>query len=219
MKCVRALGMMLFGLLTVLAVIGCGGGSGAKVSVKLTASPTTIDLGDSTTLQWTSKGAQYVVYSDFDAASITGTKTVTPTQTTSYTITVGGPDGEASSTVIVKVNEIEYGDVVVDNTAKTITYTPPADNILVDHLYARFTSVNLTPAQIVDNVQFRQISPNVWQLSFASESTDFMVAAHGDFDVTTYVLVNGQTIPLRATHRVTLNVTGAGGEIPPPPPF
>jgi len=72
-------------------------------TVDLTADPDTIALGEASTLQWTSTNATEVVNSNFGATTVNGTLQVTPTETTTYTITVGGPGGQAADTAQVTV--------------------------------------------------------------------------------------------------------------------
>ena len=76
-------------------------------SVNLSSDDAEIELGDSTTLHWTSTNATAVVESNFDAEAIgvSGDKEVSPSSTIDYYITVGGPGGQASdhATVIVSV--------------------------------------------------------------------------------------------------------------------
>ena len=75
-------------------------------TVTLTAGSTNIDKGDSVTLIWNSSNANSVKSSNFGATSVSGQTTVTPDTTTAYSITVGGPGGEASASVTVVVGEM-----------------------------------------------------------------------------------------------------------------
>ena len=87
-----------------MASVGCGGLGIPTTTVQLGASPTTIPNGQSTTLAWTSINANAVVSSNFGATTTSGTTSVSPTATTTYTITVQSPLGDtatASTTVTV----------------------------------------------------------------------------------------------------------------------
>ena len=77
--------------------------STSSPSVSLTATPSTISSGESVTLTWSSSNATTVVSSNFGATTVNGSKTVSPTVTTTYTITVSGAGGEASDSVTVTV--------------------------------------------------------------------------------------------------------------------
>ena len=77
----------------------------------LSAVPAVLEIGtgaanpvSSSTLTWTSTDATTVVSSDFGAATVSGTTTVSPTETTVYNIEVSGPaqpNATASATVTV----------------------------------------------------------------------------------------------------------------------
>lgn len=88
-----------------LSLVGCGGLGFPTTTVQLGASPQTITNGQSTTLTWASINASGVVSSNFGATTTNGTKSVSPTQTTTYTITVQSTLGDtASSSTTVTVN-------------------------------------------------------------------------------------------------------------------
>ena len=88
-----------------LSLVGCGGLGFPTTTVQLGASPTTISNGQSTTLQWVSVNAAGVVSSNFGASATSGSKVVSPTVTTTYTITVQSSLGDmATSSVKVTVN-------------------------------------------------------------------------------------------------------------------
>jgi len=73
-------------------------------TVNLSANPTSITDGDSTTLTWSATNATSVVSSNFGASSVSGSKSVSPSSTTTYTITVSGAGGQATATQTVTVN-------------------------------------------------------------------------------------------------------------------
>ncbi len=77
----------------------------AKPTVSLQASPTSINKGDSTTLSWTSTDAtQLTIAPDVGAVTAQGSTRVTPSDSTTYTITASGPGGSADSSVRVTVS-------------------------------------------------------------------------------------------------------------------
>ena len=76
----------------------------AKPSVSLQASPTSINKGDSSTLSWTSTDATTLTISpEVGAVTAQGSTKVTPSDSTTYTITASGPGGSADSSVRVTV--------------------------------------------------------------------------------------------------------------------
>ena len=77
----------------------------ARPTVSLQANPTSINKGDSTTLSWTSTDAtQLTIAPDVGAVTAQGSTKVTPSDSTTYTITASGPGGSADSSVRVTVS-------------------------------------------------------------------------------------------------------------------
>lgn len=73
-------------------------------TASLTATPSTIDLGASATLSWSSTDATSCI-ADWTVNSATsGSETVSPSATTTYTITCNGDGGSVSDSVTVTVN-------------------------------------------------------------------------------------------------------------------
>jgi hypothetical protein len=74
-------------------------------TVDLTAEPGTIDAGSSSTLSWSSEHADAcTILPGIGAVDTTGSITVSPAATTTYTITASGPGGTVASAVTVTVN-------------------------------------------------------------------------------------------------------------------
>jgi len=77
----------------------------ARPTVSLQASPTSVNKGDSTTLTWTSTDAtQLTIAPDVGAVTAQGSTKVTPSDSTTYTITASGPGGSADSSARVTVS-------------------------------------------------------------------------------------------------------------------
>lgn len=71
----------------------------------LALSPATIDQGQSTILSWqTSNAASVSIDQGIGSVAVNGTQTVSPTQTTIYTITATGTGGTTTKSVTVTVN-------------------------------------------------------------------------------------------------------------------
>ena len=110
-------GAILTALLAVAFVAGCNKKppaapppppppppAAARPTVSLQASPTSISRGDSTTLTWTSTDAtQLTISPDVGAVTAQGSTKVTPSDSTTYTITASGPGGSADSSARVTV--------------------------------------------------------------------------------------------------------------------
>jgi peptidoglycan-associated lipoprotein len=76
----------------------------SRPTVSLQANPTSINTGDSTTLSWTSTDAtQLAISPGVGAVTAQGSTKVTPSDSTTYTITASGPGGSADSSVRVTV--------------------------------------------------------------------------------------------------------------------
>jgi len=76
----------------------------AKPTVSIQANPTSINKGDSSTLSWTSTDATTLTVSpEVGAVTAQGSTKVTPSDSTTYTITASGPGGSADSSVRVTV--------------------------------------------------------------------------------------------------------------------
>jgi peptidoglycan-associated lipoprotein len=76
-----------------------------KPTVSLSADKTTINPGESAKLTWTSTDANNIsIAPEVGAVTAQGTTTVTPANSTTYTITASGPGGNADATVSIAVN-------------------------------------------------------------------------------------------------------------------
>ncbi len=126
----------------------------APVSGSLTASPTQINCGESTHLNWaTSETVERSISSGGEAAqqsAPTGELSYQPTQTTTYTLQASGPGGTVSSNATVNVNaavqsslqatpgEIRYrrvGDKVLEQGSTNLVWsTSNAQTVTLDPL-------------------------------------------------------------------------------------
>ncbi len=95
-------------------------------SVTLTANPPTINPGQSTTLSWASTYADAVESSTFGAAALTGTTVVSPSVTTTYSITVvqGNKKATTSATVTVDSSAKFVGAISWFRSDATAQYPP-----------------------------------------------------------------------------------------------
>ena len=105
----KLLGMfILAALVAVLSACGGNGGTGQKPSItSFTATPSTVDAGQASTLAWTVTGdAPITLTINQGVGTVTGqtSKEVSPTATTTYTLTAENSSGEDTETVTVTVN-------------------------------------------------------------------------------------------------------------------
>jgi peptidoglycan-associated lipoprotein len=97
----------------------------ARPTVTLQANPTTINKGDATTLSWSSTNAtQLTISPEVGAVAPEGSTKVTPSESTTYTVTASGPGGTADSTVRVTVGAAPPPP-------------PPAQNATLEEMFLR----------------------------------------------------------------------------------
>jgi hypothetical protein len=77
----------------------------APITVSATADPANIQPGQSSTLTWsTTNAVSCVIEPGIGPVDLSGSITVTPTETTTYTMTAANPSGETTAAVTVTVN-------------------------------------------------------------------------------------------------------------------
>ncbi len=76
----------------------------AAPTASLTASPNTIDKGQSTTLTWQTTNATDISLDSVGAVQASGSQSVTPPDSTTYSLTAKGPGGTQTATARVTVN-------------------------------------------------------------------------------------------------------------------
>jgi hypothetical protein len=88
--------------------------------LKFTATPSTIQAGEVSTLAWETEGATEVSISGIGTVSPSGTATVSPTQTTTYVITAKNASSQTNATVTVSVGRPEARILSFSATPATI---------------------------------------------------------------------------------------------------
>jgi len=90
-------------------------------TVDLNASPATVELGDASTLTWKSSGASTILI-DGEVGNVgeTGSVTVTPRESTTYTALATGPGGEARSSTRVTVVERSMSPSVLSTDIESL---------------------------------------------------------------------------------------------------
>jgi hypothetical protein len=86
-------------------VILTGGTCTFPPTASLSASPTSILYGGSSTLTWSTSNATSISISGIGAVASSGTRTVSPTQTTNYTLTATGSGTATSSVTVTVINK------------------------------------------------------------------------------------------------------------------
>lgn len=76
----------------------------AAPTIALTASPDTVTQGQSTQLQWQAQNATEVTLQGIGAVDASGSRTVTPTESTTYVAVAKGPGGTQEASARITVN-------------------------------------------------------------------------------------------------------------------
>ena len=193
----KTVSLLTFALLSlVLTLTGCGAGSGGSgggptPTVTITATPTTVNAGQTVTLSWTSTNATSLAI-DNNVGAVTGpngTKDVTPTATTTYTITATNGSKSATAAVTVTVN------AAPQPATATISVTPTI--IAASQTYAvTWSSTNAKSVTITPTINGED--PTTTALS----GTSTQVGAH----TTTYTINATGTDGSTATASATVTV-------------
>ena len=116
-------------------------GATNQPSVSLIATPPAITSGQSSTLTWTSVNVTNVTISSLGSVALNGSVNVTPSTTTSYTLTAAGPGGTATSSATVTVNLPTPAIVLTAPLNGTNYPTAPATVALSASVTANGTSI------------------------------------------------------------------------------
>ena len=112
---------MFFAIAVLVFIAGCGGTPpAAPIINSFSPSPSTITVGDSSTLSWSVTDATSVTidHGVGSVASATGTYSVSPAVTTVYTLTATNAIGSITATTTVTVNPaaITYGSIDINSS-------------------------------------------------------------------------------------------------------
>lgn len=127
-------------------------------SSSLTVSPASIIRGQSATLSWSSTNANNATITNVGAVPTNGSTTVSPSSTTSYTLTVTGSGGASSSSTTLTVYIPPITNITADNT----TLIRGQSTILRWNTTGDANTANVTPGIGPSNLSsFVSISPTV----------------------------------------------------------
>ncbi|MDP4001224.1 MAG: hypothetical protein Q8P83_03210 [bacterium] len=88
----------------------------------MTANPSTITIGQSSILTWSTTNATVVSISGLLAsAPLSGSQAVTPSTTTTYTLNATGPGGSVTCPATVTVNSVNNPELTIDKTVRNAT--------------------------------------------------------------------------------------------------
>ena len=136
-----SLSLLLLIALACLALTCGGGGSGqTPPSVSFTASPPTIAAGQTSTLTWSSQNATNLIIDDgIGSVPPSGSRQVSPTSTTTYTLEASGPGGNSQAAATVTVSSSSPA------TAQSGVFTYHNS---VDRTGQNLSETTLTPANV-----------------------------------------------------------------------
>ena len=136
-----------------LTAVGPGGTTTENVTVSvniplptvnISADLEAISLGESSTLTWSSSHAETcVIEPGIGSVDVNGSISVSPTETTMYTITVTGPGGTASTEVTISVND--------PNAPPTVIMTPASASIAQGESITLTWNSERTQSAFIDN--------------------------------------------------------------------
>jgi hypothetical protein len=165
-------------------------GGGLPQIIQFSATPPSINSGQSATLQWIVQNATTVSISGgIGSVALTGSQTVSPTSTTTYTITATNSQGSVTATASVTVNVIPAPSI----TGFTASPNPsPASGTLVTLTCSATNAVSLNIGGALFN------GGSGTYPVFPTTTTTYTCTATGQ---------NGQT----ASQSVTVTVNGPAG--------
>lgn len=132
-------------------------------TVSLTAEPSTVERGKSVTLSWSSQNATELdLQPGIGSVQATGSRSVTPQESTTYTITAKGPGGSATATARVTVTVPPPPPPPPPKPVEVSEEELFAKNI--QHVYFDYDRSNIRPdaeATLRRNAEFLRQRPNI----------------------------------------------------------
>jgi uncharacterized protein (TIGR03437 family) len=145
-------------------------------TVSLTVSPTTIQLGQAATLQWSTADADHVeISSGVGVVDASGSRAVSPTATTTYTITASGAGGTISRSVTLTVTTAPAPTVSLSVSPQMIQVGQSAT--------LQWTSSNATTVSIDQGIG--AVSANGSLMVSPTQTTTYTIMAQGDGGIRT----------------------------------
>ncbi len=169
-----------------------------------TASPMSISSGGSSVLDWETTGCVSASISDSVRShnvSVSGTETVRPTRTTTYTLTARSSSGVVKTrSVTVTVNQITQGCTIKDFTASPMSISSGGSSVL------DWETTGCVSATISDSVRAHNVSLSGSEIVRPTRTTTYTLTARSSSGVvkTRSVTVSVITIsPLCVINRFT----------------
>lgn len=180
-----------------------------KPTVTFSASPTSITVGSSSTLTWSSDDATTCTASNgwSGTKAVDGTQTVSPSTTTTYTISCTGVGGTANDSVMVTVTQPEPEDPTLDLTASDTSITEGESTTL------SWTTTNATTCEKSGGWSGSATTSGTLSVSPNATTTYSMQCTGAGGSITDSVTVN--VTPEEEPDAPTVNLTAAPTSVTP----
>ncbi|MEI6478706.1 MAG: hypothetical protein WCO18_00285 [bacterium] len=142
-----------------------------------TASPTYINSGGSSTLNWNTNNCTSVNISNLNYnVPVSGSQPIYPTYTTTYTLTAYGNNGSpVTQSVAVTVNNNQYNNCTISNFSASPTYVNSGSSSVLNWSTNNCSSVSISPnIGTVNNYQ------NGYQTVYPTYTTTYTLTAYGN---------------------------------------
>ena len=189
-----------------------------RPTINFTADPPTVASGESSRLEWTTSGADSVALTDNDSSTDdatdyadlnrSGTKDVTPTRTTTYTLTATWGGGTLASQVTVRVGSGTTAPRILSFTANPSTITADNETVL------EWTTSDATEVTISDVAGTLEVAAGRTVVRPTETTTYTLTAtgASGTTPVTRNVTVTVHQVPEILSFVATLKPNTPGVE-------
>ncbi len=181
---------LFFAIAVLIFIAGCGGTPPAVPIINsFLANPTTITVGESSTLSWSVTDATTVTIDNgIGSVALTGTTAVNPTTTTTYTLTSTNAAGSVTATTTVTVSSVAVTGVTLDSANMTLTAGGATGTLVATVAPANATNKSVTwssSAPAVATVANGVVTPLT-----AGTTTIIVATVDGGFTATCAVTVN-----------------------------
>ena len=139
-----------------------------QLQVTMSASPTSIERGQSATLRWSSTNAvSATITPGIGTVQTSGSRSVSPTSTTTYRITVRDADRQtASGTATVAVTDKPFNQLQTERLIGTWVFS------------YRISSSEFTSTYTLSDVVESSITPGEWHIFGTDEFDDLVIAGY-----------------------------------------
>ena len=198
---------LFFAMIVVVLVVGCSGPTPtAPIINSFSALPSTITVGDSSTLSWIVTDATSVTIDQIvGSVASTGTNAVSPATTTTYTLTATNAAGSVTAATTITVNPVAEAPIITSFLADPLTIAEGESSTLS---WSVTDATSVTIDQTIGSVALvstKAVSPTT-TTTYTLTATN----AAGSVTATTTVTVN----PVATTYgSIDVNSTPTGAKV------